>query len=77
MKQIFAKINGALDATNKSDKHFDKFWFYNAAINEIPESVFGDISLDEISFYQGLNLTKIHSLAFGASLLTVKELTLD
>ncbi len=54
----------------------DEFWFYNAAINEIPESVFGDIIFDEISFYQGLNLTKIHSFAFEDSSLTVKEFTL-
>jgi len=72
LKHIFTKLSESLNTTNKSEKHFDKFWFHSNAIEVIPEAVFGDITFDEIGFYQAKNLTKIHSLALGPSALTVK-----
>jgi hypothetical protein len=68
IKQMFTRLNQAL---NQSEKHFDIFWFHNRAIEVIPENVFGDITFDEVAFYQAENLTKIHTFALGKSAKTI------
>jgi hypothetical protein len=58
LKNIFTKLSQAFNTTNREDKHFEKFWFHNKAIEVIPEAVFGDITFDEISFYQSTKFDK-------------------
>jgi hypothetical protein len=57
LKRIFENINQNL---GENEKHFKQFSLGNAAINEIEENTFFEVTFDEISISYARNLTSIN-----------------
>jgi hypothetical protein len=54
-------------------KHFQKFYLNNTAISELPENTFEDITFDSIQIVNAYNLSLIHTFAFSATNLALKN----
>jgi len=76
LKETFTKLSYHIREEYRS---FNNFRLYNSTINELEESVFGNITFESVSFYYMIpNLTKIHTNVFNGPIAkTVKSILLD
>ncbi len=72
MKTIFQRLDFELE---DGKKYFKQFYLNNTAISELPENTFGDITFNLINIEIASNLSLIHTFAFSANNLCLKEFT--
>lgn len=70
LKAIFHRMSYEL---GDGKKHFQKFYLNNTAISELPENTFEDITFDSIQIVNAYNLSLIHTFAFSATNLALKN----
>jgi hypothetical protein len=72
LKTIFQRLDFELE---DGKKYFKQFYLNNTAISELPENTFGDITFNLINIEIASNLSLIHTFAFSANNLCLKEFT--
>ncbi|XP_054159749.1 uncharacterized protein LOC128957961 [Oppia nitens] len=74
LKQIFDYFSKTL---NWKERHFKSLTINCRQLLELQELTFGDLTFDNILVTNGQNLRQIHTNAFGATRLTLKNLTIE
>jgi Leucine-rich repeat (LRR) protein len=70
LKAIFHQLDSGL---GDGKKHFKQFYLNNTAISELAENTFGNVTFDSIYIYSASNLSLIHTNAFTAMNLVLKN----